>query len=495
MVAPGTASTRINHLISHLLSDLEDMKYVDEEKSWIEVLTQWFGADAGDLPNSTTQELTGWIQETLAGIDELLELQLKQILHAATLQKLESSWRGLSYLVENVKSYSQVKVVVLDVSWEELASDAQSTIVFDHTRIFKHVYETEFGSPGGQPLGLLVGDFEVSHLPKQSADTLSLIRQLSGTAAAAFTPLILGATPEIFGADDLPSLERGIDLQRTFAQNEYLDWQSWCASPDARFFGLALPRFMVRAPYTRTMTPGSDFLFTERCSSHSDYLWCNASFAVATVIARSYGETGWFDDFLGPALGDERRGVLPKLPLLTHHSDLDWPLPPIEWAVPDSTAQTLAESGFICLRHCKYTPEILIASAPNIRAMARHRFPDLTHSDSMELQLHHILAVSRFAHHIKRIARNLTGNAISNEEIQEQLYAWIAKYVCANPAPSTLERQEQPLKNAAVDIIASETKPGTHLCRVQLQPHGVKQHLAMHFQLRSPGRGISSPTS
>lgn len=495
MVGPGTASQRINHLLVQLLSDLDNTGQFDGQATWLETLVQWFGSDVSALQTATKGEVTAWIQETLATIDELLEQQLQEILHDSVLQKLESSWRGLAYLVGSVDQYRRVEVRALDVSWKELARDAESTIVFDQTCIFKHVYEAEFGSPGGYPFGLLVGDFEISHLPQASVDTPSLVRQLAGTAAAAFAPLILGTSCQIFGADDLPSLERGIDLQRTFAQKEYLAWRSWCAAPDARFLGLALPRFLIRAPYTRTTTPESDFLFTERCSKRSDYLWCNAAFAVAVVIARSFGETGWFDDCLGPSEDDEHRGVLSNLPALTHQSDLDWPIPPIEWTVPDSTAQELTEFGFICLRHCKYTTDLMLPSAPNITAMENVQLSAQTQAEPLGLQMHHVLAVSRFAHYIKCILRDLVGSALSEANIQRRVHTWLASHICANPAPSPKERQKQPLRGGRVEITSSERQPGTYLCRMHLQPHGVTQRLAMNFQLKSSDSSPALPGS
>ena len=485
MVAPGTVSQRIDHLLAHVLDEAGGTTSPDAETTWLEILTTWFGPDVLELNSISSSQFAGWIQETLAEIDELLEAQLQELLHASPLQKLESSWRGLAYLIENVAQYRQIEVHALDVSWKELARDAQSTIVFDHTRIFKHIYESEFGSPGGCPFGLLVGDFEISHLPQQSVDTLSLVRQLTGTAAAAFAPLILGVTPQMFGADDIPSLERGINLRQTFSQKEYLDWQSWCASPDARFLGLAMPRFLIRPPYSRATTPGSEFLFTEHCSKPADYLWCNAAFALAAVVARSYGETGWFDDFLGPVQDDERRGVLSNLPWLTHHSDPDWPLPPIEWVVPDPTAQELAESGFTCLRHCKYTPDVMVQSAPNISAMTQHRSSIAMQTELLDIQLYHILAVSRFAHYIKRIARDLIGSALSEDDVQASIHTWLGAYTCADPNPTPAERRKQPLKDAFVQVHKSESHPGTYLCRVEIQPHDLHQRLAVKFQLKS----------
>jgi type VI secretion system protein ImpC len=40
-------------------------------------------------------------QNLIAGIDEQLSRQVNQILHHDEFQKLESAWRGLSYLVNN----------------------------------------------------------------------------------------------------------------------------------------------------------------------------------------------------------------------------------------------------------------------------------------------------------------------------------------------------------------------------------------------------------
>ena len=86
--------------------------------------------------------------------------QVNEIMHQPEFQKLESTWRGLHYLVHHAETGENLKVRVLNVSKRDLFKDLEKAAEFDQSALFKKIYEEEYGQLGGQPYGMLVGDYE-----------------------------------------------------------------------------------------------------------------------------------------------------------------------------------------------------------------------------------------------------------------------------------------------------------------------------------------------
>jgi len=132
------------------------------------------------------RNLTVTINKAIAAIDNAMSKQLAAIMHAEKFQKLEGTWRGLHHLVMNSETGASLKIRMMNVSKRDLFKDLDKAVEFDQSQIFKKLYENEFGTPGGEPYGALVGDYEFSNHP----DDVDLLRNMSGVAAAAFFPFI-----------------------------------------------------------------------------------------------------------------------------------------------------------------------------------------------------------------------------------------------------------------------------------------------------------------
>src|SRR5205807_2712615 len=113
---------------------------------------------AGEMTVSKDAEMA--ITQFIAQIDHHISIQLNEILHHPAFQKLEGSWRGLKYLMDNSETGVGLKIRVLNVSKKELLRDIEKAPEFDQSAIFKKVYEEEYGVFGGAPFGALVGDYE-----------------------------------------------------------------------------------------------------------------------------------------------------------------------------------------------------------------------------------------------------------------------------------------------------------------------------------------------
>ena len=161
----------------------------------------WYGKDwheDGRLRNRDS--LLARLAADIAEIDRLMTDQINAILHHPKFQRLESSWRGLAFLVRRAdfESDPMIKVRVLSARWRELEKDFERSVEFDQSSMFKKVYEEEFGSPGGEPFGVLIGDYDIR--PRVSAehpsDDLFVLRSLAGVAASSFCPVLLAASPD-----------------------------------------------------------------------------------------------------------------------------------------------------------------------------------------------------------------------------------------------------------------------------------------------------------
>ena len=64
------------------------------------------------------------IQAIIAEIDRKLTEQINLILHHEEFQKLEGSWRGLHYLVNNTETDEMLKIRVMNITKEGAAQDA-----------------------------------------------------------------------------------------------------------------------------------------------------------------------------------------------------------------------------------------------------------------------------------------------------------------------------------------------------------------------------------
>jgi type VI secretion system protein ImpC len=191
------------------------------------------------------KNLTRTFDRAIAAIDRKLSDQLNAIMHHPKFTALEGSWRGLHYLVMNSETGTSLKLRVLNMPKRELSRDLQRAVEFDQSQLFKKIYENEFGTPGGEPYGSLIGDYEWTQHP----DDIETLRLISNVSAAAFAPFISAAGAGMFGFDSWPELAKPRDLAKIFETQDYTKWRSFRDSEDSRFVNLVLPRTLARLPY------------------------------------------------------------------------------------------------------------------------------------------------------------------------------------------------------------------------------------------------------
>lgn len=414
------------------------------------------------------------IQHLIAAIDQLIQTQINKVLHHPQFQQLEASFRGLYYLAGEISQNNQprVKLRVLNISWQELSKDLSRAAEFDQSQLFLKIYTNEFGQPGGEPFGLLIGDYCISHRPCKGIDNISILRTITKIAAAAFAPFIAAIAPGFLGFDDFANLTPGLNLNRTFQQAEYQQWKALRQDEDARFLGLLLPQILLRLPWQKTKALRHPFYFNEETATHSAYLWGNPAWCFAAVAVRTFEQTGWFSAIRG-AGGEFIGGRIQNLPSPVVNVDQSMLAlkAPVNVYITDNQEKELTDQGFIPVCSSKKPGMVLFYDCPSVQKPKTHDSSNASENSKLSSQLHYILCVSRFAHYVKIIARNKMGTFTSAKDCEKKLQDWIHQYVVASQDLSETLKIKYPLRDAKVEVFERPGDTGVYLCTMHISPH------------------------
>jgi type VI secretion system protein ImpC len=424
------------------------------------------------------------IEGIIAEIDRKLTEQVNLILHHEDFQKLEGTWRGLHYLVNNTETDEMLKIRVMNISKLELGKNLKKFkgTAWDQSPIFKKVYEEEYGQFGGEPYGCLVGDYHFDHSPQD----VELLTSMSKVAAAAHAPFIAGAAPTVMQMDSWQELANPRDLTKIFQTPEYASWRSLRESDDSRYVGLAMPRFLSRLPYGAKTDPVEEFDFEEDTegAQHDKYTWSNSAFAMAVNINRAFKMYGWTTRIRGVESG----GAVESLPTHTFPTDdggVDMKCP-TEIAISDRREAELAKNGFMPLLHRKNSDFAAFIGAQSLQKPFEYDDPDATANANLAARLPYLFASCRFAHYLKCIVRDKIGSFKEREDMEKWLNKWIQKYVEPNPATASEEdKARKPLAAAEVVVSEVEGNPGYYTSKFFLRPHYQLEGLTVSLRLVS----------
>jgi type VI secretion system ImpC/EvpB family protein len=438
-------------------------------------LVAWFGAE--ELRGLSLREVVLLLSRDIVTIDQLINEQVNAILHHERFQKLEASWRSLRQLVDWVDDFDEpdaVRVRALNISWRELVRDAERAVEFDQSELFLKIYNDGFGAAGGEPFGLLLGDYEVRHRPGPGHphDDVAVLNSLAGVAAAAFAPIVLGAHPSLLGVDEFQELELPRDLAAAFESSEYVRWRSLRRSPDTRFLALTAPRVLVRDPYS-SGARSDGFRFREDVGGVDGrrYLWGTAVYAFGAIVIRSFSESRWFVDLRGVRVGEEVGGLVPSLPHDGAGQVGLLPKPSTDVIVTSRLEKQLGELGLLTLCQSKGLGRAAFYSCDTIHDPPTHDDPAATLSEKLSSMLHYMLCVSRFAHYVKVIAREKVGTFTTPEACERMLITWLHQYTTGADDLSAEMMAKYPLKECRVDVREKTGQPGQYHCVVHLLPH------------------------
>jgi type VI secretion system protein ImpC len=436
---------------------------------------------AGVLDGSMTvsKDAETMINQRIAQIDHLLSIQVNEILHHESFQKLEASWRGLKYLLDQSETNDKLKIKVLNVSKRELLKDLQRAPEFDQSALFKKVYEEEFGVFGGAPFAAMIGDYQFGKGPED----IELLERISQTAAGAHAPFLSAASPEFFNLESYASLDAPRDLSKVFDSTEYAKWKSFRQSEDSRYVGLTAPRMLLRLPYGKKTKQIDAFQYEEDVdgTDHNKYLWGNSAFALGTRLTNAFALYGW----CAAIRGVEGGGLVEGLPIHNFYTD-DGDLAmkcPTEVQITDRREKEMADQGFIPLVHSKGNDFAAFFSVQSCQKPKLYDKDAANANARLSTQLPYIFAVSRFAHYLKAMMRDKLGSFMSRTDCERFLNQWIQNYVTPDDTASPSVKASHPLREARIDVAEVPGKPGVYRATAFLRPHFQLDELSVGLRL------------
>ena len=450
--------------------------------------------EAKEIALGPDVDLIGLINQRIAKLDEEVNQGLNEVMHSEPFRKLESSWRGLHYLVSRAETGTMLKLRLLNATKDEIQKDLERAVEFDQSAQFKKIYEEEYGTFGGAPYSVLIADYEFGRSPQD----IKWLEKMSNVAAAAHAPFIAAASPQLFDMDSFDELGNPRDLAKIFESSELTKWRSFRDSEDSRYVALCLPHFLLRQPYGKDVrsngngeakpervtgrTPSDEVDFHEEVDgAPKNYCWGNAAYALAERITNAFALFKWTAAIRGVEGGGLVEG-LPAINFKTDEGDVVLKCP-TETSITDRREKELNDMGFITLVHRKNTDNAAFFGGQTAQKPKVYQDPQATANARLSSQLPYIMAASRFAHYIKAMMRDKVGSFMTKENVSDYLNKWIADYVLLDDRASQSSKASYPLREARIDVEDVVGKPGVYKAVVYLRPHFQLDELTASIRL------------
>jgi len=472
----GTTTTETDKILEdgNVLSKLSD-----EEKPYVRSLVQTFAAELAKVKEKPAGDLYFFILQRVAFLDMQISKQLDEILHHPDFQRLEGSWRGLHYLVSKTETGTRLKLRFLQASWKELQADLQRAPEFDQSKLFKKIYEDEYGTFGGAPYSCFVLDFPITRNPLD----LDVFSKFVGIAAAAHAPVLAAASPQLFGMESFRDIPSPRDLAKVFESSEFVKWNSFRTNPDARYATLLLPRVLMRPPYGAESWPIDEFGYEESVDGETNekFCWGSPAYVMAERITAAFAKYSW----VAAIRGVEGGGLVEDLPVYTfktRHGDADLKCP-TEVIITDRREKELSDLGFLTLCHCKGTDYAAFFGAQTSQKPKVYSTDEANANALVSARLPYMLNASRFAHYIKAIMRDKIGSFMERGDVEVFLQNWLADYVLLSDSASQEAKSKYPLREGKVIVKEEPGKPGHYRAVLFLRPHFQLEELTVSMRL------------
>ncbi len=334
------------------------------------------------------------------------------------------------------------------------------------------IYQEEFGTAGGQPYGVLLGDYEFGY----GDEDVALLRYMGEVAAASHAPFIAAANATMFDFESFETFNEGKPVAAGFDSPAYASWNAFRESDDSRYVSLTLPKTIARLPYGQGTVPVSSFQYEEFATdangkavpqSQDDFVWSNAAYEFGLLLTQAYTQYGWCTAIRGTDNG----GKVENLPNFTYFSPAGDLLQqcPSEVNLTDEREKELSDLGFLPLVHYKNTNYAVFMGAQTAHKPKTYVDPDATANAAISARLPYTMASSRIAQYLKVMGRDRIGSNIDAGEIEKELTNWIQQYVNPN-AIGNEAKAKYPLVEARVVVEEQTGRPGSYSAIAHLRP-------------------------
>lgn len=419
------------------------------------------------------------INERVAEIDKIISDQLNAIMHNEDFQALEASWTGLRDMVFGTETSSRLKLRLMNVSKKELLKDLETAVDHDMSALFKKVYEEEYGTFGGHPYSLLIGDYYFGRHPQDMA----LLQRISKVAAASHAPFIASVAPAMFDMKSFTDLGIPRDMSKIFESAELATWRSFRESEDSRYVAMVLPKYAARLPYGAKTNPVETFAFEENVDGkdHSKYLWANSAYQLGLRITDAFAKYGWSTAIRGVEGGGKVSGMAAHA-YKTDEGDVVLKCP-TEVTITDRREKELNDLGFIAVVNSKGSDYSAFFGGQTTNKPQVYNLDSANANAALSSRLPYVLAASRFAHYLKVMMRDKVGSFQTAASVSGYLNDWLASYVLLSSNASQESKARFPLSEGRVDVVEVPGKPGAFQATVYLRPHFQMEELTASIRL------------
>jgi len=423
------------------------------------------------------------VDDMIGAIDQKISQQLDEVIHAPEFKKIESSWRGLKFLVDRTDFSQNIAVEMISTTKDELIEDFEDAPDVTRSGLYRHVYSAEYGQFGGKPYGAIIGGYGIN----PTAQDMKLLQDMASVSAMSHAPFIASAGPRFFGLESFQGMPALKDLESIFEGPQYVKWNGFRETDDSRNVALTVPRFMLRAPYGED-NQVKEFNYQEGIQTDFEKLcWGNASYAFAANMSRSFAKYRWCPNIVGPQSGGE---VL-DLPVYKYQENGETKVySPTEVMLSDRQEFELAEQGFVGLIARKGTDNATFFSANSCqKAKFFGNTPEGKQAETnfkLGTQLPYLFMIDRLAHYIKVLQREHIGSWKTKNDLDRELNNWVRQYVADQDNPPPEVRSRKPLREARIVVSDDEGNPGFYRVEMHVRPHF--KYMGSSFTLSLAGK-------
>lgn len=409
--------------------DLGDTGDAPPPKSKIGSLVSAAATSGGSaLPAAETAAL----RRTLTEIDRRLSAWLNALYRAEPVQRLESAWRGLAFLIAHTDFRKGLHVSVLHTPRGELV-ERFATLVIDP------VFDEGAAAPD-----LII----VDEIFAPSAPDIELLDGLAQHCASLPALALAGVGAEFFGVKFPWQVATLPAFVSHFDQWQYAKYKSLRQEPYARMLGLVFGRGLLRQPYEHKGDSELAFSFKQECISDRDLLWTTGPVAAACNVARSMAEHGWPTNLVGRLGGWQTA---------TGGKQGDKTFGPADTAMPFDKAQEMAAAGLNALISLPHESDAVLCNGFSVAYPTRSEG-----SSILEVSLPYQLFAGRLSALLLELRPHLSGK--SQDEVAAYVHShvrdWLGTETTA-PDDQQIAVQARPADDdpAALQLAVTVTPP------------------------------------
>jgi type VI secretion system protein ImpC len=278
----------------------------------------------------------------IAAVDAAISETMRRVLHHPDFQTTEALWRSVDLLVRRLETGSNLKIVLYDLTAEELAADLSATETLEETGLYKLLVEQPALDAAQGPLSAMVGTYQFEQTPPH-AELLGRMAKIAAAAKAPFIAAIGNACLE---------KRRDRDLHEWIVES----WSALKKLPEAAYLALTVPRFLLRNPYGKKTDPIDRFDFEEFTPQYglSGMLWGNSAILAGLLLGQTCSRQGLKKMNIGSLL------TVDDMPFY-FYTDADGDqvaLPSTERQIDVRTAAEVSAQGFLPVLSIRGRPEV-----------------------------------------------------------------------------------------------------------------------------------------